>query len=181
MLESTPYLLKSANWTADLSPLLSTTGYGWKAVEMSAQQVGVPSTKRRTFVACVRNHPSAEERLIRWKDKKTNMRVQPVMLGESVGREGSNFLNMGQGEPRIVSFEDPILSLTRGHILGKNYHRADINLIRPMNIHSRIPRNVHLADFIKIATGLEGYVFPPTLNRSAIATLLVDSTPGEIM
>ena len=32
MLESTPYLLKSATWTADLSPLLSTTGYCWKAV-----------------------------------------------------------------------------------------------------------------------------------------------------
>ena len=63
MLESTPYLLKSVTWTVDLSPLLSTTGCCWKAVEMSAQQVGLPSTKRRPFVACVRNHPSAEERL----------------------------------------------------------------------------------------------------------------------
>ena len=53
ILESTPYLLKSANWMDDLSPLLSTTGCCWEAVELSAQQVGVPSTKRKTFVACV--------------------------------------------------------------------------------------------------------------------------------
>ena len=61
MLESTPYFLKSATWTDDLTPLLSTTGYCWKAVEMSAQQVRVLSTKRKTFVACTRSHPSAEE------------------------------------------------------------------------------------------------------------------------
>ena len=29
--------------------------------------------------------------------------------------------------------------------------------------------------------GFEGYIFPPTLNRSATATLLVDSTPGGMM
>ena len=63
MLKSTPYLLRSATWTADLSPLLSTTGYYWKAVEISTQHVGVPSNKRKTFVVCVRNHPNAEERL----------------------------------------------------------------------------------------------------------------------
>ena len=55
MLESTPYLFKSATWTADLSSLLSTTGFCWKAVEMSAQQVGVPSTKRKIFVTCLRS------------------------------------------------------------------------------------------------------------------------------
>ena len=52
MLESTPYFLKTATWTDDLTPLLSTTGYCWKAVEMSAQQVRVLSTKKETFVAC---------------------------------------------------------------------------------------------------------------------------------
>ena len=83
MLESTPYLFKSATWTADLSPLLSTTGYCRKEVDMSAQQDRVPSTKSRAFVACVRNHPSAEECLIMWKKARlTNMRAQPVTLGE---------------------------------------------------------------------------------------------------
>ena len=36
-------------------------------------------------------------------------------------------------------------------------------------------------DFAKIATGLEGYVFPPTLIRSAIATILVDYIPGGMI
>ena len=75
MLKSTPYLFKSGTWTADLSPLLSTTGYCWKAVEMSAQHVGVPSTKKKTFVDCVRNHPSAAERLIKWKVRPTDMKA----------------------------------------------------------------------------------------------------------
>ena len=119
ILESTPYRLKSATWTTNFSPLLSTTGYSWKAVEMSAQQVRVPSTKRRTFVACVRNHPSAEEHLIRWKARLTNIRVQLVTLSELIGREGSYFLSRKQGEQRIFSFEDPILSLARGHIPGE--------------------------------------------------------------
>ena len=82
ILESTPYLLKSAKWMDDLSPLLSTTGCYWEAVELSAQQVGVPSTKRKTFVACVWNLPNAEERLARWKARLTDMRVRPVTLGE---------------------------------------------------------------------------------------------------
>ena len=80
ILESIPYLLKSANWMDELSPLLSTIGCCWEAVELSAQQVGVLSTKRKMFVACVRNHPSAEERLARWKARLTDMRVRPVRL-----------------------------------------------------------------------------------------------------
>ena len=97
MPESTRYLLKSATWTADLSSLLSITGYCWKVVQTSTQQVGVPSTKRRTFVACVRNHPSAEERLIRWRARLTNMRVQPVTLGEFIWLQRLIFLEQEAG------------------------------------------------------------------------------------
>ena len=78
MLESTPYFLKSATWTDDLTPLLSTTGYCWKAVEMSTQQVRVLSTKRKTFIAYTQSHPSAEKRLTRWRARPTDMRAQPV-------------------------------------------------------------------------------------------------------
>ena len=53
MLESTPYLLKSATSITDLAPLLWTAGYCWEAIEMSTQQAGVPSTKRRILVDCV--------------------------------------------------------------------------------------------------------------------------------
>ena len=43
----------------------------------------------------------------------TNMKVQPVTLGEVIDRKGSYFSNRKQGEQRIFTFEDPILSLTR--------------------------------------------------------------------
>ena len=78
MLESTPYFLKSATWIDDLTPLLSTSGYCWKAVEMSAQQVGILSTNRKTFVACVQNYPSVEERLTRWRVRLTVIKAHPV-------------------------------------------------------------------------------------------------------
>ena len=119
IIESTQYLLKSANWTDDLSPLLSTAGCCWEAVELSSQQVGVPSTKKKTFIACIRNRPNAEERLTRWKARLTDMKAQPTTLGEFIGREGSYFLNRKKGEQKIFSFEGPILSLTRSHIPGE--------------------------------------------------------------
>ena len=179
ILESTLYLLKSATWTDDLSPLLSTTGYCWKVVEMSAQQVGVPSTKRKTFVACARNH--AEERLPRRKARLTDMRVQPTTLDEFIGRGDSYFLSRKKGEQKIFSFEDPIMSLTRGHLLGEKPppsgyqpHPSDVGSLEDA-------QELHLTDFAKIATGFEDYIFPTTLNRSDIATLLVDSTPGGMM
>ena len=93
------------------------------------------------FVVCVRSHPSAEERLIRWKVRLTNMRVQPLTLGEFVGRECSYFLSREQVEHRMFLFEDPILSLTEATSCEKNQHRADINSIRPIKVHSRMPRN----------------------------------------
>ena len=104
--EKTPYLLKAATWTADLSLLLWTTCHCWKAVEMSMQLVGVPSTKR-VFVACVQTHPSMEEPLTRWKARLISMRIQPVMLEQFVGRESSYLLNRTQGEHKISSCEDP--------------------------------------------------------------------------
>ena len=179
VLESTPYLLKSGTWTVDLSPLLSTTGYCWKAVEMSAQQVGIPSTKRRTFVGCVRNHLSAKGRLIKSKPKLTNMRVQPVMLGEFVGREGSYFLSRKQGEQRIFPFEDPILSLTQGHILEEKPPRSGYQFHLPDEGSLEDTQELLLADFAKIATGLEAHVFPPTLNRVVNCLLATDGCTIE--
>ena len=42
-------------------------------------------------------------------------------------------------------------------------------------------QELYLADFAKIATGFEGYIFLSIFSRSAIATLLVDSTPDGMM
>ena len=148
---------------------------------MSAQQVGVSSTKRKTFVVCVGNHLSAEERLTRWRDRLTDIRAQPVTLGEFIGGGGSYFLSRKKDEHKIVLFEDPIVSLIQGHIHGEKPapsgyqpHPSDVTSLEDA-------QEFHLTDFAKIATGFEDYIFPPTLNRSAIATLLVDSTPGGMM
>ena len=81
---------------------------------------------------------------------------------------------MEQIEQRIVSLEDSILSLTRGHILGEKQPSSGHQL-HPSDVSSlEDAQKLHLADFAKIATGFEGYIFPSTLNRSATATLLVD-------
>ena len=74
MLESTPYFLKSTIWTDDLTPFLSITGYCWKTVEVSAQQVGA-LTKRKNIRRLYPNHPSAEERITRRRTRPTDMRA----------------------------------------------------------------------------------------------------------
>ena len=109
------------------------------------------------------------------------MRVRPVTLNKFIGREGSYLLSRKKGEQKSFSFEDPIMSLTRGHILGEKPPSSEYQP-HPSDVGSlEDAQELHLTDFAKIATGFEDYIFPPTLNRSAIATLLVDSTPGGMM
>ena len=80
------------------------------------------------------------------------MRVQPVTLGEIIDRKGSYFLNRKQGEQRIVSFEDHILSLTRGHILGEKPPSSGYQP-HPFDVSSlEDAQELHLADFAKITT-----------------------------
>ena len=107
------------------------------------------------FVACVRNHSNADEGLTRWKARLTDMKAQPVALGEFIGRGGSNFLSRKKGEQKMFSFEDPIVSLTRGHILGEKPppsgyrpHPSDVASLEDA-------QELHLTGFTKIATGFE--------------------------
>ena len=110
------------------------------------------------------------------------MRAQPVTLGEFIGHGGPYFLSRKKGEQKkVFSFKDPIVSLTRGHILvekpppsGCQPHPSDAISIEDA-------KELHLTDFAKIATGFEDYTFPSTLNWNAIATLLADSTSGGMM
>ena len=181
MLESTPYFLKCATRTYDFSPLLSTSGFCWRAVEILAQQVRVPSTKRRTFVPCVQNHPSTEERLIRLKSRLIDMRVQPVTLDDFIGREGSYFVNRKQGEQKIFSFEDyPTLSMTRDHILGEKPPLGGYQPHPPDASSLEDAQEFNIADFIKIATGFEGYIFPLTLAGAPLPPSS-STTPGGMM
>jgi hypothetical protein len=68
------------------------------------------------------------------------------------------------------------MSLTRSHIHGEKPppsgyqpHPSDLDSLEDEH-------ELHFTYFAKIVTEFEDYSFPPTLNRSAIATLLVDST-----
>ena len=162
---------------------LKPTSWCWKVHRTSSSwRLGQPTSHQscRTFVACVRNHPNAEERLNTWKARLTNMRAQPVPLGEFIDRKGSYFLSRKKGEHGIFSFEEPTLSLTRGDILEEKPSSG--YLPHPSNVSSlEDAQELHLTDFAKIATGFEGYIFPPTLNQRAIANFLVDSTPGGMM
>ena len=63
----------------------------------------VPSTKRKTFVACVGNHPSAEERLTRWRARLTDIRAQ------SVSRLGSKTTSP---HPHLIGLPLPPFSST---------------------------------------------------------------------
>ena len=109
------------------------------------------------------------------------MRTQSVTLGEFICREGSYFSSRKKGEQGIFSFEEPILSPTRNHILGEK-PPSNGYLSHPSDVSSlEDAQNLHLTDFAKIVTGFEGYLFPHTLNRSAIANFLVVSTPGGMM
>ena len=42
-------------------------------------------------------------------------------------------------------------------------------------------QELHITDFAKIATGIDNYKIPPTLCRSAMATILVDSAPSDML
>ena len=70
---------------------------------------------------------------------------------------------------------------TRIHVLGE---KPPSNGCRPYLSDKNLLENaqeLRLADFAEIATSLNDYLFPPPLSRSAIPTILVDSTPAGIM
>ena len=75
------------------------------------------------------------------------------MLGEFVGREGSYFLNRKQAEKRICSFKLPILSFTRGHILGEKAPPSKYQPHPSDESSLEDAQKLHLAAFTNIAAG----------------------------
>ena len=90
-------------------------------------------------------------------------------------------MNKGWGEQAIFSFEGLILSLTCGHILGAKPSPSGYTPHSSDEGSLEEAQELHLADFAKVATGMDDYVFPPTLSKNAIATILVDSVPAGMM
>ena len=152
----------------------------WETVfQVSALRVGVPCNRKMTYITCARRTPRSKEKLLRrittleWQEKKQRS------LGEYLGREGVYFLHRAQGEQAIFSFNNPIVSLSRGPTSGEkpaglyNPHPADEGTFDEA-------QELDLLDFVKIATRKEGFLLPATVSRAA-ASILADSTPTKMM
>ena len=103
-----------------------------------------------------------------WKRRLEKLK-QPVQeLGEFLGRRGAYFLKRGNGERAIYSFNEPIISLNRAHIMGEKptegyiAHPADAARLEEAE-------ELHFNDYAKITTGQEHYVIPQTVSKSAAA------------
>ena len=80
-----------------------------------------------------------------------------------------------------ILVENPILSFTRGYIFGEKPSPGGYQTHPSDEGSLEDAQELHFEDFDKVATRLEGYVYPPTHNRSTITTIFVDSTSGGIM
>ena len=101
---------------------------------------------------------------------------QPVQeMGEFLGRRDAYCLKRGNGERAIYSFNEPIISLNRAHIMGKKptegyiAHPADAARLEEAE-------ELHFNDYAKITTGQEHYVIPQTVSESAAANVIAVST-----
>ena len=88
--------------------------------EILASQVGIPWWRKRKLVVGIKGGLATKGKLAVWKRRLEKVK-QPVQeLGEFLGRRGAYFLKRGNGERAIYSFNEPIISLNRAHIMGEN-------------------------------------------------------------
>ena len=110
-----------------------------------------------------------------WKRRleKVNQPVQE--LGEFLGRRGAYFLQRGNGERAIYSFNEPIISLNSAHIMGEKTTEGYIAHPADAARHEEV-EELHFNDCAKITTGKEHYVIPQTVSRSAAENVITDFT-----
>ena len=89
-------------------------------------------------------------------------------------------MKRGNGERAIYSFDEPIISLNRAHIMrekpteGYIAHPADAARLEEAE-------ELHFNDYDKIITGQEHYVIPQTLSKSAAANVIADFTSPPML
>ena len=91
----------------------------WDTVEVSALQLRVPYNRKRTYITCARRTPRSKDNLLRLKTKLEGQEKKQRSLGEQLGRKGGYFLHRAQGNQAIFSFNNSIVSLSRGHLSGE--------------------------------------------------------------
>ena len=115
-----------------------------------------------------------------WKRRLEKVK-QPVQeLGELLGRRGAYFLRRGNGERAIYSFNEPIISLNRAHIMGERptegyiAHPADAARLEEAE-------ELHFNDYATITTRQEHYVIPQTVRKNAAAKVIADFTSPPML
>lgn len=173
VLECSNQFLTSELWKGEFLPVL-VRSYCFEVVELQALQLGVPSKRRRTFVAMVarKDFPDASRKLLSWKAFVQKTRVFDAALGNFLDGRGTYYLDRKVGERCIFSFEDPVLAISRAHIMGikplaggYQRHKADAGDLEQAG-------ELSLRDFKKIQTEDEDYLIPPTVSRGAAADIL---------
>ena len=148
--------------------------------EILASKTGIPWRRKRTFVVGVKGGLATKGTLAVWKRRLEKVK-QPVQeLGQFLGRRGAYLLKRGNGEGAIYSFNEPIISLNRAHIMGEKptegyiAHLADAARLEEAE-------ELHFNDYAKITSGKDHYVIPQTVSKSAAANVIADFTSPPIL
>ena len=180
ILECLSNLLRTTEWNDEILPALERESYIVDKAEILASQVGIPWRRKRTFVIGIKGGLATKGKLAVWKRRLEKLK-QPVQeLGEFLGRRGAYFLKRGNGERAIYSFNEPIISLNRAHIMGEKptegyiAHPADAARLEEAE-------ELHFNDYAKITTGQEHYVIPQTVSKSAAANVIADFTSPPML
>ena len=165
ILECLSNLLRTTEWNDEILPALERESYIVDKAEILASEVGIMWRRKRTFVVGIKGGLATKGKLAVWKRKLEKLK-QPVQeLGEFLGRRGAYFLKRGNGERAIHSFNEPIISLNRAHIMGEKptegyiAHPADAARLEEAE-------ELHFNDYAKITTGQEHYVIPQTVSKA---------------
>ena len=175
ILECLGNLLRTTVWNEEILPASERESYIVDKAEILASQVWIPWRRKRTFVVGIKGGLATKGKLAVWKRRLEKVK-QPVQESrEFLGRRGAYFLKRGDGERAIYSFNEPITSLNRAHIMGEKptegyiAHPADAARLKGAE-------ELHFNDYAKITTGQEHYVIPQTVSKSAAANFIADFT-----
>ena len=119
LLECTARFLQTAGWSVTILPGLQQTCMV-DSVTLSATQVGIPSTKRRTFVVEIRRVPNGKHKLaVRRQRLQQYWGGSTATLGEFLRKRGADFLKRAPGKRVVHPFDDLIDPIAQSHGSGQ--------------------------------------------------------------
>ena len=105
-------------WTTVLQPQMHMAGCEMETATLKATAVGIPTNKRRLFVAAVKRHgdDSLKSKLTKWKQNVERPAPSIPSVGTYLGRQGSFFLRRGRDVKEIFSLTEPTVTITQEQI-----------------------------------------------------------------